>query len=68
MFSGDSNPNISKIMDTLASHKETKAHDRHLSADKCKEMGLNVTFLEEEDKLQIMYCLFIIVQWRYLNN
>ena len=52
MFSGDSNPNISKIMDTLASHKETKAHDRHLSADKCKEIGLKVIFLEEDDKLQ----------------
>lgn len=52
MFSDDSNPNISKIMDTLASHKETKAHDRHLSADKCKEIGLKVIFLEEDDKLQ----------------
>ena len=52
MFFDEPNPQISKIMDTLASHQETKAHDRHLSADKCKEIGLNVVFLEEDDKLQ----------------
>ena len=39
-------------MDTLASHKETKAHSRHLSADKCKEIGLKVLFLEEDDRIQ----------------
>lgn len=52
MFFNDENPPIPKIMDTLASHKETKAHNRHLSADKCREIGLKVSFLEDDDKLQ----------------
>lgn len=52
MFRGELNPPISKIMDTLASHKETKSHNRHLSADKCKEIGLKVMFLEEDDAIQ----------------
>lgn len=52
MFYNEENSPIPKIMDTLASHKETKAHNRHLSADKCKEIGLKVSFLEEDNKLQ----------------
>ena len=52
MFLNDENMPILEIMDVLASHKETKAHDRHLSADKCKEIGLKVSFLEEDNQLQ----------------
>ena len=52
MFNNETEVPIPKIMDTLASHKKTKAHDRHLSADKCREIGLKVSFLEDDDKLQ----------------
>jgi ClpP class serine protease len=36
----------------LADHALTKSHARHLSARKCKAIGMNVNFLEENHKLQ----------------
>ena len=43
---------IDKIVTGLSSHKETKAHDRHLSPDRCKELGLNIIMMEDDDELQ----------------
>ena len=40
--------NIRKIVNTLASPKDTKSHSRHLSAGKCAELGLNITMMEED--------------------
>ena len=43
---------IDKIMNVIASHDNTKAHDRHLSLRKCKDIGLKITDLESDDVLQ----------------
>ena len=52
MFRDEVNPPISSILNTLASHSETKVHNRHLSIDRCREIGLKVSGLEEDDELQ----------------
>ncbi len=43
---------IDKIMSTVASHDNTKSHERHISASKAIEIGLNVKMIEDEQKLQ----------------
>ncbi|HBT77761.1 MAG TPA: serine protease [Planctomycetaceae bacterium] len=43
---------IRKIIDGLADHDASKAHDRHFSAKKCAKFGLNVTYLEDDKELQ----------------
>lgn len=43
---------IERIMGVFGSHETTKAHDRHLSIDKCKEIGLKIIDLEDDDNLQ----------------
>ena len=40
------------ILKELADHSISLAHNRHLSTEKCKEIGLHVTDLESDDKLQ----------------
>ena len=40
------------VMGELASHDASKVHDRHYDFVKCKELGLNVTALEENQDLQ----------------
>jgi Serine dehydrogenase proteinase len=41
-----------KVMHELADHAVSLAHNRHLSAQKCKEIGLKVYDLESDQKLQ----------------
>jgi len=41
-----------KIIKELSDHALTKSHQRHLSASKCKEIGLEIEYLEENHKLQ----------------
>lgn len=45
-------PIIDRIMSTVASHDNTKSHERHISATKAKDIGLKVTMIEENQKLQ----------------
>lgn len=52
MFYNQDDAPIEKIMNTLASHQNTKAHNRHLSLKKCSDIGLNVSALENDNKLQ----------------
>lgn len=53
MFSNeDADDIIEEIMGVIGSHKTTKAHDRHLSVNKCKEIGLKIIDLESDDVLQ----------------
>lgn len=54
MFKGDKNANkkIKKIVKELGDHSLNKSHSRHLSAEKCKEIGLNVIELEKDEKLR----------------
>jgi hypothetical protein len=43
---------INSIIKELGSHALTKSHSRHLSAKKCKDMGLNIEFMEDNQLLQ----------------
>jgi len=43
---------ITKIKAELCDHAVSLSHARHLSAEKCKEIGLEVTMLEDDQKLQ----------------
>ena len=54
MLSESSNANevAASIVADLADHALTKSHARHLSADRCKEIGLNVKMLESDQALQ----------------
>lgn len=40
------------IVESLSDHSLTMSHDRHLSAETCKTMGLNIEMLEADDLLQ----------------
>jgi ATP-dependent protease ClpP protease subunit len=44
----------STIIDELGSHALTLSHSRHLSAAKCRDMGLRIEMLEDDDRLQDM--------------
>ena len=46
------NKKINKIMEELGDHSISLSHGRHLSHKKCKEMGLTVTSLEEDQVFQ----------------
>lgn len=54
MFAGDDRPGdkADAIVKELGSHALTKSHDRHLSAERCQEIGLKVERLEDNQKLQ----------------
>jgi len=41
-----------RIINELGDHALTKSHARHLSASKCKEIGLKIEMLEESQELQ----------------
>jgi hypothetical protein len=40
------------ILNELGNHALNKSHSRHISAQKCIDMGLNVSFMEDDKKLQ----------------
>lgn len=54
MFKDEDNvkDKIDSIVEELGDHALTKSHARHLSLDKCKEIGLKITALEDDDALQ----------------
>ncbi len=54
MLSDDANKDeiVKNIISELGDHSISLAHNRHLSAAKCKEIGLNVFDLESDQKLQ----------------
>ena len=41
-----------RIVKELGDHALTKSHARHLSASKCKDMGLNIEMMEDDKELQ----------------
>ena len=43
---------IEKIVERLNEHKRTKAHSRHLNIQLCRDIGLNVYAMEDDDELQ----------------
>ena len=54
MFRGqaDADDKVKKVMLELASHALTLSHSRHLSAAKCKDLGLDIVMLESDANLQ----------------
>lgn len=54
MLSGHPSPDTkaAEIVKELSDHALTKSHARHLSAQRCKEIGLNVSMLESDQRLQ----------------
>lgn len=54
MLKDDANADekVEKILEELGSHALTKSHARHISASKCKEIGLNIEMLEDNESLQ----------------
>ncbi len=44
--------NASKIIKLFVEHNESKSHDRHISKEKCKEVGLNIIDMESDQVLQ----------------
>ena len=62
------NPNIDfdRFCKTFINHKEKFSHSRHFSYDDCKEAGLNVKLLEEDQNLQdavlsLHHCYMILI-------
>ena len=43
---------ITRIVDELGDHAITKSHARHLSLERCKEIGLEIETLEESQEMQ----------------
>lgn len=43
---------LNRILSLFASHQNTKAHDRHISASECLKIGLEVRMIEEDPDLQ----------------
>ncbi|MCI6413406.1 MAG: hypothetical protein MR848_06595 [Butyricimonas virosa] len=43
---------ISEIKKTFGDNDDSKTHSRHISKEKCKEVGLNIIDLEEDQELQ----------------
>ena len=54
MFNGqkDAAQRTRKIVDALNNHHDTKAHGRHIDADRAREIGLSVVDLESDNELQ----------------
>lgn len=54
MFKGDADATkkAERILEKLGSHKSTKTHDRHISAAEARRIGLKVSMLEKDQKLQ----------------
>ena len=54
MFAGDSKAKqkAKRIVDRLSDYSSNKAHDRHIHADECLQMGLKVEMIETDQVLQ----------------
>lgn len=48
----DASEKADRIIEELGNHALNKSHARHLSAEKCEDIGLNVVKLEDDPKLQ----------------
>ncbi|MEK5454539.1 S49 family peptidase [Bacillus sp. FSL R5-0586] len=54
MFSENNNPKADalEVVRYLGSNTETKSHSRHISAKKAQSLGLKISYLENDSKLQ----------------
>ena len=51
MCNGDETK-VNKILESFSSHDDQKTHSRHISVDKCKELGVEIVEMENDQKLQ----------------
>ena len=51
MFNEDNQEMIDKIVYELLFGEATKSHSRNLSAEKCREIGIKIKYLEEDEEL-----------------
>jgi len=67
MFAGKDNAAelANRIVTTLTDFSGNKSHDRHIHYDECKEMGLDVKLLEDDNTLQD---LVLTVHHCYMNT
>lgn len=53
MFSGNENENeIDAIVEMFSNHSKQKSHSRHISIKECIEIGLKISFLEDNQNFQ----------------
>lgn len=53
MFAGEEQDQmINDIVESLSDHSEMKTHSRHISSQQCKDLGLKIIDLEEDQELQ----------------
>lgn len=54
MFAGHANPEVdaNAVINELGSHALTLSHDRHISADKARSLGIKIEDLEADQNLQ----------------
>ena len=52
MFDESDSDKIDKIKIELGSHETTKNHGKHMSAKECLDMGLKITYMEEDNEFQ----------------
>ncbi len=48
----DANAKVKRIVSDIVDHALTKSHSRHLSAQRCKEIGLKIIELENDQEFQ----------------
>lgn len=63
---------IKRVLDEIASHDASKVHDRHYDYEKCKDLGLKVTMLEEnqelQDKVLALYHCYLLSIYKIPNS
>ena len=52
MLNGSTVEEINNVVNFLNDHSSTKAHGRHFNYKTCKDIGLNIVLMEDNDKQQ----------------
>jgi hypothetical protein len=58
-------PLAKKVLKGFGDHKENKSHARHISAEHCKEIGLKIVDMEQDNDLQD---LILTVHHAYMHT
>lgn len=56
---------LNNILKLFTSHDTTKSHSRHISKEQCKNVGLTIEDMEEDNKLQD---LILTVHHAFMNT
>lgn len=70
MFLGDADAasKVAVIVDKLTNTKDMKMHARHLSIDRCREIGLNVEYMEDIDKAKDFQNIVLTIHHSYMHS